>query len=298
MIILNHILRILVGLTFVLSGVVKLYPIEPFEIIFVDLGISNFLVAPFLARFIIAFEIFLGLCILFDSWFKDLIYKLALTSLGLFMAYLIYLLFTVGNEVDCGCFGSFMAMNPVESLLKNVVLVLMLLFVKRRFHTKGIFLYLPLLFLVLAFSSTFLLNRVGLHNLQGIEVNEKVDYSLLPKLYKENNKVDFSKGNKMIAFFSNSCSHCLNASRIFASIDKNQEVNNLYYVVGAKTEKTLNDFLDKSDNEIPVIWIEGDEFFKYSGGRLPAIVYLEDGVIKKKWFGDLFDVDEVKQYLK
>jgi len=147
-------------------------------------------------------------------------------------------------------------------------------------------------------SSTFLLNRVGLHNLQGIEVNEKVDYSLLPKLYKENNKVDFSKGNKMIAFFSNSCSHCLNASRIFASIDKNQEVNNLYYVVGAKTEKTLNDFLDKSDNEIPVIWIEGDDFFKYSGGRLPAIVYLEDGVIKKKWFGDLFDVDEVKQYLK
>jgi hypothetical protein len=298
MVILNHILRVIVGLTFVLSGVVKLYPIEPFEIIFVDLGISNFLLAPFLARFIISFEIFLGLCIVFDSWFKDIIYKLTLTSLGLFMIYLIFLLFTVGNEVDCGCFGSFLAMTPFESLIKNVVLVLMLLFIKRRFHTKGIFLYLPLLFLVLAFSSVFLLNRVGLHNLQGIEVNEKVNYSSLPNLYKENKKVDFSKGKKMIAFFSNSCSHCLNASRIFTSITKGKEVDNLYYVVGAKTEKSLNDFLDKSDNELPVIWINGDEFFKYSGGRLPAIVYLEDGIIKKKWFGDLFDVDEVKMYLE
>ena len=53
MIVLNHVLRIIVGLTFVLSGLAKLYPIEPFEIIFVDLGVSNFLFAPFLARFIL-----------------------------------------------------------------------------------------------------------------------------------------------------------------------------------------------------------------------------------------------------
>ena len=102
----------------------------------------------------------------------------------------------------------------------------------------------------------------------------------------------------MVAFFSNACSHCLNASRIFSSIGKGQEISNLYYVVGAKTDGSLNDFLDKSENQFPVIWIAGDEFFKYSGGRLPAIVYLEDGVIKKKWFGDLFDVNEMKEYLK
>ena len=298
MILLNHILRIVVGLTFVLSGVAKLFPIEPFEIVFVDLGVSNFMFAPFVARFIIAFEIFLGLSIVFDSWLKDIVYKLTLTSLGGFMVYLVYLLITEGNDVDCGCFGSFLKMTPGESLIKNVVLVLMLLFVKRQYHTNGIFQYLPVLFLTIAFSFTFLLNRVGLHNLQGIEVNEKVDYSSLPGLYSVNKKVDFSKGKKIIAFFSNSCSHCLNASRVFASIGKGQDVNNLYYVIGAKTDESLNKFLDQSDSDFPVIWIEGDEFFKYSGGRLPAIVYLEDGVIKKKWFGDLFDVEEVKMYME
>ena len=77
--ILNHILRVIVGATFVFSGVAKLFPIEPFEIVFVDLGIENFFIASIIARFIIALEIFLGLSIIFDSWFKDIIYKLTLT---------------------------------------------------------------------------------------------------------------------------------------------------------------------------------------------------------------------------
>ena len=293
----NHIIRIVVGLVFLLSGFAKLYPIEPFELIFVDLGVSNWLFAPFIARFIIVFEIFLGLSIVFNVWLKNVIYNLAQGSLIFFTFYLVFLLITQGNDVDCGCFGSFLVLNPIESIIKNVLLIVMLLFVKRRYYSRGLR-WLPILFLGIAFTSTFLLNRVGLRNLQGIEVNEKIDFSGLPTQYKTNEQIDFSKGNKMVAFFSNACSHCLNASRIFGSIGKEQDVNNLYYVVGAKTDASLNDFLDKSDSEFPVIWIMGDEFFKYSGGRLPAIVYIEDGVIKKKWFGDLFDVEDIKQYLE
>jgi glutaredoxin len=298
MILLNHILRILVGLTFIGSGLAKLYPIEPFEIIFVDLGVSNFIWAPFLARFIIGFELFLGFSILFNTWLKDLVYKLSLISLGVFSAYLIFLLVTVGNHVDCGCFGKFLELSPMQSILKNVVLIVMLLFIKRRYHTGGVFLFLPIVFFVLSITAPFLLNRVGLHSLQGIDVNEKIDYSALPNVYQKNEKVNFSEGKKMIAFFSSSCSHCINASRIFASIGKGETINNLYYVVGAKTDADLNEFLEISNNTFPVIWMNDDEFFKHSGGKLPAIIYLEEGVIKKKWFGDLFDVDEVKRYLE
>ena len=298
MILLNNILRTLVGLAFIGSGLAKLYPIEPFEIIFVDLGVSNFLWAPFLARFIIGFELFLGTSILFNTWLKDIVYKLSLISLGVFTAYLFFLLITEGNNVDCGCYGKYLELSPIESILKNVVLIVLLLFIKRRYHSGGVFLFLPIVFFVISISVTFLLNRVGLHTVQGLAVNEKVDYSSLPRLYQDNEEVNYSKGNKMIAFFSNSCSHCINASRIFSSIGRKEKVNNLYYVVGAKTISDLEEFLEISENTFPVIWIKDNEFFKYSGGRLPAIIYLEDGVIKKKWFGDLFDVDEVKSYLE
>jgi len=63
-------------------------------------------------------------------------------------------------------------------------------------------------------------------------------------------------------------------------------------------EKGLLEFIEKTKPDFPIIWMDNDDFFKYSGGRLPAIVYIEDGVIKKKWFGDLFDVEDIRKYLK
>ena len=292
----NHFLRIIIGLSFILSGVAKLYPIEPFELVFIDLGVANFTIAPFLARFIIVFELFLGLSIIFNYWFKNIIYYLTQGTLAFFTVYLVFLLVTQGNDVDCGCFGSLIELTPVASIIKNIVLIVGLLFVKRRYHSHGLW-WLPILFIILSSVSTFSLNKVGIHNLQGVEVNEKVDFSGLPELYKMNKKVDFSKGKKMIAFVTWTCPHCINATRKFVTLNNQKKINNLYLVVGSKKEPGLIEFKEKTKHDFRTIWMKDDEFFKYSGGRLPAIVYIEDGVIKKKWFGDLFDVDEMREYL-
>ena len=293
---LNHILRIVIGLVFILSGVAKLFPIEPFEIIFVDLGVANFSIAPFLVRLVIVFELFLGLSIIFNYWLKNIIYYLTQGTLVFFTLYLVFLLVTQGNDIDCGCFGSLIALTPVQSIIKNALLIIGLLFVKRRYHSHGLW-WLPILFIIISSVATFSLNKVGLHNLQGVEVNEKVDFSGLPELYNSNQKVDFSKGKKIVAFVTWTCPHCINATRKFVSLNKQEEINNLYLVVGSKKEPGLLEFKEKTKHNFPTIWMTGDEFFKYSGGRLPAIVYIEDGVIKKKWFGDLFDVDEIREYL-
>lgn len=295
---LNHTLRIIVGLVFILSGLAKLFPIEPFEIIFVDLGVSNWLLAPFIARFIIAFEIFLGLSIVFNNWIKNIIYYVALYSVGVFTAYLIYLLITKGNNVDCGCFGSFLALTPIESIIKNVVLIIMLLLIKRDYHPSGILKWLPILFLIIAFASTFLLNRVGLQNAQGIELNEIVDYSELPPLYKTGEKIDFTQGNKIVAFLSVSCSHCKSAAHKLAYLKSKHQIDNLYIVLGSKEENNIQPFLDDTKLDFPLIWINNDSFFKYSGGSLPAFVYMEKGVLKKKWIGEFFKVEELEALLE
>lgn len=297
--VLNHTLRIIVGLVFILSGLAKLFPIEPFEIIFVDLGVSNWLFAPFIARFIIAFEITIGLCIVFDVWLKNIVYKVTLTSLGIFMAYLIFIMITKGNDADCGCFGSYLSLTPLESLIKNVVLVLMLLFVRRRQHQYGLVNWLIIPFLAIAFTSTFLLNRVGLQNVQGIEINESIDYSEFPPLYnKSKEQVDFSKGNKIVVFLSVSCPHCESVSHKLHYLQTKQEITNLYVALASKHEENIQPFLDKTKIDFPVIWFSDDVFFKYSGGRLPAFVYLEDGILKKKWTGEFFKVEELEALIK
>lgn len=295
--IVNLILRVIVGLVFILSGLAKLFPIEPFEIIFVDLGISNWLFAPFIARFIIAFEIFLGLSILFNVWIKNIIYYTTQGSLILFTIYLIYLLISKGNSVDCGCFGSYLSLTPIESIIKNIVLIVMLLIIKRNYHSYGL-VWLPILFLAIAFTTTFLLNRVGLQNAQGIELNEKIDYSGLPPLYKTNQKIDFTKGEKIVAFLSYGCQHCESAAHKLHYLKTQNDFSNFYIVFASKHEKNIQPFLDKTKLDYPMIWINSDDFFKYSGGKLPSFVYLEDGVLKKKWMGEFFKVEEIEALLK
>lgn len=295
---LQHILRILVGLVFIISAVAKLYPIEPFEIIFIDIGISNWLLAPFIARFVISFEIFLGLSILFNIEFKNAIYYLAQSSLLLFTVYLVYILVVNGNAVDCGCFGEWISFTPIESIIKNVLLFVALLLIKKENYSKGLRWVLPILFLVIAFTSTFLLNRVGLQNVQGVEINEVLDLSKLPPLYQSNKKVNFNEGKKIIAFLSVACKHCKSAAYKLAYLKKEKKNSNLILVVGSKKEENLQPFFDDTGVDAPFIWMNDDAFFKYSGGSLPAFVYVEDGVLKKKWTGTFFKVEELEELLK
>ena len=295
---LNHLLRIIVGLVFIFSGFAKLFPIQPFEIIFVDLGISNWIVAPFLARFVIAFEIFFGLCIIFNVWVKNIIYYLILGAMAVFTTYLIYILITKGNDADCGCFGSFLSLTPIQSIIKNVILIILLLIIKRRYHSYGLIKWLPVLFLAIAFTSTFLLNRVGLQNAQGIELNEKVDYSALPPLYKTNKKVDFTKGQKIVVFLSVSCPHCESAAYKLHYIETKHNVNNLYIVLGSKYEKNIQPFLDRTKISYPIIWMDNNDFFTYTGGKIPVFVYLEEGSLKKRWVGEYFKVEEIEELAK
>ena len=292
-----HILRILVGLVFILSGIAKLYPIEPFENTFIELGVSNWLFVPFIARGIIAFEICIGLLIIFNIWLKNKTYYLAQGSLLFFTIYLIYLLIAKGNNVDCGCFGSLIEVSPIASIGKNIGLMIALVFIPKQYYRYGVS-YVVTLALAISIALPILLNPIGIHNVQGIEVNEKVDFSALPPLYKTATKVNFSEGKKMIAFFSYKCSHCINASKKFVLLDKEKKISNLYFVVGSRKEVGLQKFINETKPHFPIIWMKDDSFFKYSGGKLPTIVYIEDGIMKKKWFGDRFDVDDISIYLK
>jgi Methylamine utilisation protein MauE len=292
----NHILRITIGLIFIVSGLAKLYPIEPFEIIFVDLGIANWMTAPFLARSIISFELFLGLCIIFNSWMKNKLYIIAQASLIIFSIYLIYLLITEGNAVDCGCFGNLIALTPTQSLIKNLLLMVGLFFTSKYYHSTGLK-WLPLLFLIGAFVATFSLNKVGLQNVQATELNKEIDLSGLPTIYKTSQQIDFNKGNKLVAFLSVKCKHCKNAAYKLAYFGKEKKVTNLYLVIAATNEKDIKPFLDETKLTYPVIWMNDDTFFNYSGGSLPAFIYVEDGVLKKKWIGELFKIEELEELL-
>ena len=106
------------GLLFIYSGYAKLEPIEPFEFTFVDIGISGWRTAPFIARFMIGLEFFIGLLLIFGVFIKRLTIKLTVISLLIFCLYLIFVMINTGNNGNCGCFGNKISMTPLEALIK------------------------------------------------------------------------------------------------------------------------------------------------------------------------------------
>ena len=113
----------ILGLVFIYSAYTKLYPIEPFEYTFVDLGIGGWRVAPFIARFMIGLEFFMGFLLIFGIYFKRFTIKLTIASLLFFCVYLIFIMIKEGNNGNCGCFGTAIVMTPLQALIKNIVML-------------------------------------------------------------------------------------------------------------------------------------------------------------------------------
>lgn len=294
--ILNNIIRILIGLFFIFSGISKIFPIEPFEATLVNIGITNWFFVPFLARIIIGIEIFLGLCILFNIWLRNFIYICTQTLLILFTIYLTLLLYLKGNDIDCGCFGNWLSLPPIASIIKNLILIAILIFIKRTYYTWGLK-FLPFLFLLISFSFPFLINRVGLQNVQATPLNQKIDWSGLPATYLENKTIDFDNGNKILVFLSTSCPHCESAAYKFGTLNNKKPINNIFVIIATKKETTLTNFIQKTSLNYPIIWMKDENFFNYSGGVLPAIYYLENGILKERWTGKYFNIEELNSFV-
>src|ERR1022692_930913 len=123
-------LSALMGAVFLFSAYTKLYPIEPFEYTFVDLGIGNWQTAPFIARILIGLEFLIGFSLITQLRLKKITYKLSIVALLIFCLYLILEIIFSGNKGNCGCFGTTLFMTPLQALIKNIIMltILMLLY--------------------------------------------------------------------------------------------------------------------------------------------------------------------------
>lgn len=75
-------------------------------------------------RVLVAIELVLGIALLQNKWFKKWVLPATMATLVLFTIHLFYEGFSKPNgfiEGNCGCFGDILPMNNLESILKNVV---------------------------------------------------------------------------------------------------------------------------------------------------------------------------------
>lgn len=282
----------LLGLVFLYSAYTKLHPvIETFEFSFVELGIGNWYTAPIEARFMIGLELFIGLLLITNYKLRTFSLPLAAGVLLFFIVYLLIQILVSGNEGNCGCFGEHLKMTPLQAILKNVVMLLLMVpvyFIQNNWQFKYNALFLSFLG-VSTIAVPFVINPVD-YTYSSNNLQEKVNYPLeLELLYQPEDtvkveipQVELRKGKHVLAFLSLTCSHCRIAAKKFRLIKRNNPNLSIYFVLNGGKEK-LPDFLkDTKSENIPYSFCLGKTFVHLASAQLPRIYYLDNSVVVKK----------------
>jgi hypothetical protein len=276
------------GGVFLFSGYTKLYPIEPFEYTFVDLGIGNWQTAPFIARILIGLEFLIGFALVIQLQLKKITYKLSIATLLVFCLYLILEIIFSGNKGNCGCFGTTLFMTPLQALFKNIIMLVILVLLYK-FHNGWDFgKFRKWLFIASIVSSLvlpFILNPVELNYSEAYLNKPDNNYKLeLDSLYihaKLNTPPKtLSQGKHIIAFMSLTCPHCRIASKKMHIMHEHNPNIPFYFVLNGD-EKNLKPFFDDTHTEgIPHCMLLGKPFVYLAGTNMPAIYLVNNSIVE------------------
>lgn len=206
---LKIIIRLLVGVVFITSAVLKLLSVDHFELYIYSFGIFNFFITSFLSRLLITFEFLLGIFLIFKTLYQKTWWISMLTMIG-FTLFLVYVAI-FRNDTNCHCFGSFVELDPTGSIFKNIAIILMLLFVKnqKEWHFRfkkwiiGIIIGIAIIGSFVIVPPDALYNKIYLPK-------SKVHHQALQIILQDSSMVEVSKmeGDHIVAFFVSGCKFC------------------------------------------------------------------------------------------
>lgn len=300
-------MSILLGAVFLYSGYTKLYPIEPFEYTFVDLGIAGWNTAPFIARLLVALEFACGGLLILNFRLRRFTIPLVASLLVVFCIYLAGILMTKGNNGNCGCFGEYLPMTPLQAIIKNVGLLLMcgLIYAMARPAEWRFMKYIAALLCITALALPFILNPVDLQsskNLQPQSVNYKVPLDLLYESENPKNAkptIELRTGKHIIAYLSLTCPHCKIAAQKIHTLHKMNPAIPFYLVMNGKIELYEPYVKNYGLEDIPhQLFFGPQEFIKMAGASLPQILWVNNSIVEKK--GGYFQLNEkaIEDWLK
>lgn len=290
-------IRIFLGIVFIFSGISKLFPIEYFDLILLEIKWIPVWSIPFLSRFIIGAEILLGLFIFLNFNPKHLILKTILIVLIGFSALMVYQWIGLDKSDNCGCFGDLISFSPKESLLKNIMLMLItgvLLAYTSAAKFKKWWLSLPIFIACLA--SPFIIEPFSLSKSTEATEMGYLDFKSISGLSNIESAA-MEKGRWIIPIFSANCIHCRRVAKQLNILAERKPKNQIHSII-IGSEAGLQDFMDGTEFDLPYTWQrEIDYFLMLTEGRFPTVFEVIDGKINRKWVGSSINFTELEKIL-
>jgi len=270
----TQILGVLFAFSFLFSAYTKWIAPGYFEITLLDQSLaSNRAFAGVLSRLIIGLELALGFSLLLPFYRKALL-AFAFFMLSVFTLHLLYL-WGIGLDQNCGCFGELIAMSPLESIFKNLLLLLLaaILYKKSGPQNKAprVFIFLCLLFMAIPWV------YLPLPDYEALSFSQYTHF-------EKKGRVDLSQGKKWVAVFNLDCLHCQETAQSLAQWEREQEISLPLYVLYFKEgTTTVEAFEIKTQTNYPYSFIDANTFFDLIGESPPRIYHLQDGLVVDYW---------------
>jgi len=281
---LNLIFRILLGVLFIFSAIAKLISPGQFEIVILDPGIvDERAIAAYLARLIIGFEFFIGLSFFQPFLIKRFFSPVLLSILIGFTIYLVFLLFQDGAAENCGCFGEIIQLSAGASIIKNVLLICIVIFIMATSIPKPVNSNTKRILPAVIFITSILL-VVVFAPVSGLNSNLFADYTEFNLV----GKVDLLRGEYLIAVMNTECEHCEEAAIELGELsNKTKDIPQIYYLLYSQNSSSVDMFFVLTDTYYPYRLISEAEFFNLIGNEPPRFYWLRNGEILEYWDNNL-----------
>jgi hypothetical protein len=273
------VLRIFLAIVFFASAYTKLIAPGILEIILVDQGIvASRETAAILVRILIGAELALGFLLLQKYYLKRIVLPVAMLFLTGFTLYLLYAALILKESQNCGCFGAVLQMSPVESIIKNIILLIIAAVLYKRTAGDNKRIIIPLLLFAISFPIVFLL--APLKNTNDFSFGKYTDFIGA-------GRVDLAAGEKLILLMTLDCDHCRQTAKDIVELNKKYNMPETYAFFFQEGDVTVDSFRVLTGFSPPYKILGGLEFFELIGTNPPRCYRVKDGKVLEFWDKDI-----------
>jgi len=274
------VIKVLLGLVFIASAVLKIVDMDQFEIYVYSYHFFSLNTSFLVARIAIIVELVLGIGLVSNTlhklyWWGSMV---MLVGYSILLFYALYL----GRTDNCHCFGDFLQLDPKHSLMKNGVLILLFLPLYWIGEWKTPFRWLILCLAIIASSvAVFVISPPDNYtpsydpeqNLQAELFDEMLDEAPLDSL-------NLREGKQIVCFFSTGCDFCQMAAHKLSLMQQFNDfpADRITYVFMGK-EEGVELFYEKSESAQyrDILYPDVVRLLTVINGAFPTLVFMENG---------------------
>lgn len=296
----KSVLKVLLGLLFIVSAVLKLIDMDSFEIYIYSYHFFSLNASFIVARLAIILELVLGIGLVSHTLHK-MYWWGSMAMLGGYTLLLIYAL-TLGRTDSCHCFGDFLQLDPKQSLIKNAVLMLFFLLIYKMESWKTPFRWLILILAVMASSIAVFVISPPDNLTSNADPEQNLQVELFDAMFDDAplDSLNLHMGKQVVCFFSTSCDYCQMAAHKLSLMQQFYgfpKENITYLFMG--NEEGVASFYEQSESAWyrDMLYPDVARLLKAINGNFPVIVFLEDGEVVHEYGFRNMNEAEIKAFM-